>query len=198
VTTTCLTDRTAPGELLRLVADSLTGADFDVCTPGDGEGYRLDIGWPRARCTLVVGECGSAEWEYCPWSPQDADPDLTADLATALLTGCTPPQPCLASGHLRQNITFKGIVGLELKARGLDVELAVYCDEAVFDTFTEIIATVPVSGNDAQVCVTHDGGLTWTRDYQSDPAAVARFVVEAVTQAMSCLRPGGTGGAGHG
>ena len=40
----------------------------------------------------------SAEWEYCPWSPQDADPGLTADLATALLTGQAGPQPRLGSG----------------------------------------------------------------------------------------------------
>jgi hypothetical protein len=62
--------------------------------------------------------------------------------------------------------------------------------------------------------VTDDGGLTWIRDYQAetaaiasgpdfsgstaDPASVANSVVEAVTRAMSCLRPTQTGRAGHG
>lgn len=212
--TTTLADRGAPGELLRLVADGLTCAGLDVRPPADGEG-RVAIAWPGARCTLAVGDCGSAEWEYRPWSPQDADPDLTADLATALLTGRTGPQPRLGSGHQRENVTFKGIVGLELKARGLDVELAVYCDETAFDTFAEIIATAPGPGDGGgQVCVTDDGGLTWTRDYldeaaamvsapelcgqAADPARVASSVVEAVTRAMSCLRPAGTGRAAHG
>jgi hypothetical protein len=77
------------------------------------------------------------------------------------------------------------------------VDLAVYCDETVFDTFTEIIATAPGS-EDGQVCVTDDGGLTWTRDCQAGPAAVAGSLVEAVTRAMSCLRAAGTGEAGHG
>jgi hypothetical protein len=210
VNTTCLADRTAPGELLRLVADGLTGAGLDVRAPGDGEGCRLHIAWPGARCTLAVGDCGSAEWEYCPWSPQDADPDLAADLATVLLTGQAGPQPRLGSGHQLENVTFKGIVGLELKARGLDVELAVYCDETAFDTFAEIIATVPGQGDDGgQVCVTDEGGLTWTRDYWAetaaivsaqvaDPASVASSVVEAVTRAMSLLRPAEAGRAGHG
>jgi hypothetical protein len=72
VTTSCLADRAAPGELLRLVADGLTGAGLEVRPPGDGEGCRLDIAWPGARCTLTFGECGNAEWEYCPGSPQDA------------------------------------------------------------------------------------------------------------------------------
>ncbi len=214
MTTTCLADRTAPGELLRLVADGLAGAGLDVRAPGDGEG-RLAIAWPGARCTLAVGEGGSAEWEYCPWSPKDADPDLAADLATALLTGQAGPQPRLGSGHQLENVTFKGIVGLELKARGLDVELAVYCDETAFDTFAEIIATVPGQGEDGgQVCVTDEGGLTWTRDYwagtagvvsapelcgqAADPASVADSVVEAVTRAMSLLRPAEAGRAGHG
>jgi hypothetical protein len=214
VITTCLPDRTVPGELLRLVADGLTGAGLDVSPPADGEG-RLDIAWPGARCTLAVGEGGSAEWEYCPWSPDDADPDLTADLATVLLTGRAGPLPRLGSRHQLENVTFKGIVGLELKARGLDVELAVYCDETVFDTFAEIIATVPGPGDDGgQVCVTDEGGLTWTRDYWAetaaiapgpepwgevtDPAGIAGSVVEAVTRAMSLLRPAGTGRAAHG
>lgn len=212
--TTTLADRAAPGELLRLLADGLTGAGLDVRPPADGEG-RLDIALPGARCTLAVGECGSAEWEYCPWSPQDADPDLTADLATVLLTGRAGPQPRLGSGHQFENVTFKGIVSLELRARGLEVELAVYCDETAFDTFAEIIATVPGPGDGGgQVCVTDEGGLTWTCDYlaeaaamvsapglcgqAADPASVASSVVEAVTRAMSLLRPAGTGRAAHG
>jgi len=56
--------------------------------------------------------------------------------------------------------------------------------------------------------------LTWTRDYldetaalvsapdkcgqAADPASVAGAVVEAVTRAMSLLRPAGTGRAAHG
>jgi hypothetical protein len=196
VTTTCLSSPAAPGELLRLVADGLAAAGLDVRPPGDG--YRLDIACPAARCTVAVSECGSAEWEYCPWSPKDADPGVTADLATALLTGRSGPQPRLGSGHQRENVTFKGIVGLELKARGLDVELAVYCDETVFDTFAEIVVTVPGAGDDGQVCVTDDGGLAWTCGYQADPAAAAGSVVEAVTRAMSCLYPVGMGETGHG
>jgi hypothetical protein len=214
VTTTSLADPAAPGDLLRLVADGLAGAGLDVSPPGDGEG-RLAIAWPGARCTLAVGEGGSAEWEYCPWSPQDADPDLAADLATALLTGQAGPQPRLGAGHQLENVTFKGIVGLELKARGLEVELAVYCDETAFDTFAEIIATVPGQGDGGgQVCVSDEGGLTWTRDYLAgtaalasapglrgqagDPASIASSVVEAVTRAMSLLRPAEARRVGHG
>lgn len=213
MTTASLAGPPAPGGLLRLVADSLAGFGLDVSAPGEEEGCRLDIAMPGARCTLALGDCGSAEWEYWPWSPDDADPDLTADVATVLLTGRAGPQPRLGSGHQLENVTFKGIVGLELKARGLEVELAVYGDETAFDTFAEIIATVPGTGDGGgQVCVADDGGLTWTRDYWADaalvsapglcgqvtdPASVVGSVVEAVTRAMSLLRPA-KGRAGHG
>jgi hypothetical protein len=202
VSTTCLVGRTAPGELLRLVADGLTGAGLDVRPPADADGCRLDIAMPGARCTLAVGEGGSAEWEYWPWSADDADPGLTADLATVLLTGRSGPQPRLGSGHQRENVTFKGIVGLELKARGLDVELAVYTDETAFDVFAEIVVTLPGAGGvGGQVCVADDGGLTWTRDYlaeAADPAGIAGLVVEAVTRAMALLRPAGAGRVSYG
>ena len=171
MTTACIAGRTAPGELPRLVAGGLPGAGFDVRPPADADGSRLDIALPGVRCTLAVGEGASVEWEYWPWSADDADPDLTADLATVLLTGRAGPQPRLGSGYQRENVTFKGIVGLELKARGLDVELAVYCDETAFD---EIVATVPGTGEGGgQVCVADDGGLTWTRDYLAGGAALS-------------------------
>lgn len=199
--TACLAGRAVPGELLRLVADGLAGVGLDVRRPADAHGCRLDIAWPGARCTLAVGEGGSAEWGYWPWSADDADPDL----ATVLLTGRAGPQLRLGSGHQRENVTFKGVVGLELKARGLDVELAVYTDETAFGVFAEIVATVPEPGD--------DGGLTWTRDYlaeaaarsglglcgqAADPVGIAGSVVEAVTRATALLRPAEAGWAGHG
>jgi len=174
--------------------DGLDGSGLDVRR---GEGNLLAIAWPGARCTLAVSDCGRAEWEYCPESP--ADPGLAADLATTLLTGCPGPFPRLAGS--REGTTFKGSVGRELTARGLEVGLAVYTDEAAFDAFAEIVATAPGGDEDAQVHVADDGGLTWIREYQADaaplgpgfcqgagPGSVAAAVVQAVTRAMDCLR----------
>ena len=187
--------------------------DLDAA-PGRGHRVRLGIGLGLAGNREPGDDPGGvAEWEYWPWSADDADPGLTADLATVLLTGRAGPQPRLGSGHQRENVTFKGIVGPELKARGLAVELAVYCDETVFGTFAEIIATVPGQGDGGgQVCVADDGGLTWTRDYlaeaaalsgpglagqTADPASIAGLVVEAVTRAMALLRPAEAERMGH-
>jgi hypothetical protein len=174
-------------------------------------GVHPDVSARRPRD--FPGRGRGAEWEFWPWSGDDADPDLIADLATVLLTGRSGPQPRLGSGHRRENVTFRGIVGLELKARGLDVELAVYTDETAFDVIAEIVATVPRPGDGGrQVCVADDGGLTWTRDYlaeaalsgpglagqAADPASIAGSLVEAVTRAMSLLRRAGAGRVAHG
>jgi len=211
VTTRCADGCATPGELLRLVMDGMAGSGFEVSPPEHAEGCRMAIAWPGARCTLGVDDWGSAEWVYWPWTQDDADPKLAADLATALLTGRPGPYPRLGRKYGEDGITFKGVVGLELKARGLDVELEVYEDEDYFDARAGIVVTASGADQDAKVCVTDDGCLTWTREYWreaaalvfepdfcgwiADPAAVAATVVETATRAMSCLRAGGQGRA---
>jgi hypothetical protein len=201
-------DRTRPGELLRLVADGLAGSGLDVGLSEHAEGSRLVIACGAGECVVSVSDWGCAEWEYCPG--RDADPGLAADLATALLTGRGGRRPRLGGGDERGGITFKGIAGRELKARGLDVRLAVYADEDYFDAPAEIVVTSPGSGDAAKVWITDDGWLTWTRDYWpesaavasgpescgqlADPASVAASVTATITRAMSCLRLAGQEG----
>lgn len=198
--------RTRPGELLRLVADGLTDSGLDVRPPERDESCRLVIACTGARCTLAVNDWGDAEWDYCPGCGDHADPKQLADLATALLTGHVDDFPRLGHGYDHEGITLKGIVGLELKARGLDVDLAVYPDEDYFAAHAEIVVTSPGSEKDTKVFVTDHGGLTWMREYcdeattsvsepdlsgpLTDPAAIAATVVNTVTRAMSYLRPG--------
>ena len=171
----------------------------------------MTIACEGARCTLAVTDWGDAEWECSPQAGGDADPMQIADLATTLLTGRAGEFPRLGSGYEREGITFKGIVGLELTARGLDVDLEVYADEDYFDAHAEIVVTSPGSQDDAKVCITDDGCLTWTRDYWAEaaiivfepefcgwiaePAKVAAAVVETVTPAM--LRAGASGRVGR-
>ncbi len=203
---------TAPGALLGLVMDGLTGSGFDVRPPRYAESRRLAIAWPAARCTLTVSDGGYVEWEYCPRSPTATGPDLAADLVTTLLTGNPGPFPRLVREHGRENMTFKGVVGRELMARGLDVELAVYQDGDFFDTAAEIVATASGIDQDAKLCVTDQGIVTWVRDYSAEttptsgpglcgqitgPASVTASVVGAITRAMTYLRPGTAGGPAH-
>jgi hypothetical protein len=196
VTTSCTAGRAGPGELLSGVMDGLAGCGLEVARGEDG---LLAIAWPGARCALAVSDCGRAEWEYCPLSPGAADPGLVADLATVLLTGQAGPFPRLGDGS--GSVTFKGVVARELVARGLEVELAVYADRAVFDAFAEIVATAP--GDDGgQVHVSDDGGLTWIGQPRGDASGasgprgqaggpLAAGVVEAISRAMDCLRASG-------
>jgi hypothetical protein len=198
-----------PGDLIRLVADGLAGCGLEVSLSDPEGAARLDITCEAGQCRLSVNDWAYAELDYSPRSRDQADPQLTADLATALLTGRAGPYPRLPGGYLRDGITFKGIVGVELKARGLDVGLEVYEDENYFDVNAEIVITVPGSQDGTKVWVTDEGCLTWTRDYWgqtativfepefcgwiTNPADVAATVVATTTQAISCLH-----GTGHG
>lgn len=198
--------RTRPGDLLRLVADGLTDSGLDVRPPERDGSCRLVIVCTGARCTLAVNDWGDAEWDYCPGSGEYADPKQLADLATALLTGPVDDFPRRGHGYDHEGITLKGIVGLELKARGLKVDLAVYPDEDYFDAHAEIVVTSPGSEEGAKIFVTDHGCLTWMREYWgeatrsvsepdlsgplTDPAAIAATVVNTITRAMSYLRPG--------
>jgi hypothetical protein len=200
-------DHGKPGELMRLIADGLTASGLDVRPPVDAGGCRLTIGCPGARCAVSANDCGDVAWEWRPLAGGEADPKLVADVATTLLTGRRPTDhPRLGNGYGRSGITFKGIVGLELKARGFDVGLAVYHDEEYFDARAEIVVTSPGTVGEAQVHVTDDGGVTWSRDYHAesaatirqpgscgsiaDPGKLASAVVATITRAMTHLSRG--------
>jgi hypothetical protein len=200
-------NRTEPGELLRLVAEGLTAHGFDVRPPERDGGCRMAIGCEGVRCAVAVSDWGDVEWECWPQADYEADPKQTADMAATLLTGQARDYPRLGDGYGHETVTFKGIVGLELKARGFDVGLEVYEDEDYFDAQAEIVVTSPDPGDGATVHVTDDGSITWTRDYWAEaatvtwepdfcgsiaaPEKVATAVVATITAAMSHLAPAG-------
>jgi len=196
-------DRPRPGELMRLVARELTASGCDVVPPGRDGGCRMSINSPAARCELSVTDWAGIEWRCRPQAAGGADPGQVADLAATLLTGRAHDPARRPGGYDREGLTFKGIVGLALKARGLDVALEVCADADCFDVWAEIVVTSPATGHDAAVRVADDGSLTWTRDYWpeaaattwepgfcgwiADPAGVAVAVVATITAAMSQL-----------
>src|SRR6266567_1049965 len=97
--------------------------------------------------------CGDVEWECAPQAGGEMDPKQIADIAATLLTGQAQAYPRLGTGYGHGSVTFKGIVGLELKARGFHVDLEVYQDEDYFDARAEIVVTSTGSGDGATVYV---------------------------------------------
>ena len=180
-------DRTNSGELLHLVADGLTANDFDVRLPTYEGGSRLTIKRMDAWCTLSVSDMGYVEWECPPSSTGEPDPKCAADLATMLLTGSTGDMPYGGNAYEALGVTFKGVVAMELKSRGLDVALNVFKDEKYFEAVSEIVVTNPDSRDDATVRVTDDGHVTWACDYSTEATTVAGVVVATISQAMAQL-----------
>jgi hypothetical protein len=171
------------GGLARLTAASLTAAGVQVTGPDDG--CRLVIASRAAQCELTVSDSADAELFWTPFAAEAADPHRVADLVAALLSGQagTRHLDTVSSG----DITFKGIVGMDLRAAGFTVELNAYPDDYYYDVI-------------ADITVTDDGGLTWQRDYWDehaatewepgfrswlpDPSAVARAIAEDVSRAL--------------
>jgi hypothetical protein len=199
--------RGTPGELMRLVAAGLAARGFEVRLPEDALDRQLTIGCPGGRCTVSVGDWGEVEWQWCPAGL--ADPARVADVAAALLTGRAPDTLGPGGGHTLDCVSFKGLVGLELKARGFGVDLAVHEDKEHFEVWAEIVVTShdDGDGDGARVHVTDDGSVTWTRDHWAeaitevrapachrkitDPVKLAAAVVMRITPAMSQAAPTG-------
>jgi hypothetical protein len=186
------------GGLASLTAATLTAAGLQVTGP-DAGGFRLVIASRAVQCELMVSDSADAELFWTPVAAEAADPHRVADLAAALLSGHAGARhpDTVSSG----DISFKGIVGMDLRAGGFTVELNAYTDDYYYDVIADITVTDPRAGNSGAVFVTDDGGLTWQRDYWDehaatewepgfrswlpDPSAVARAIAGDVSRALS-------------
>jgi len=186
-----------PGELARLTAARLTEAGLEVSgpDPDDADGRRLFIWCPGGPYSLVITDDAHAELQG-----DTEDPHHAADIAAALLSPApsTARHPAAISDG---GITFKGVTGMDLKAKGFNVTLDVYVDDFYYDVSGDIAATSP-DADAGTVYVNDDGGLTWDRDlwpehadtegqgaqrfrwHFPDPAAVARDIADTITRAL--------------
>ncbi len=158
-----------PGDLLRMVGDELGARGFAVQCPAQAAGRSLTITRRDGASTyLTVDDDGSVRWECKPPRAGDADMTAFADMAVLLLTGRSDA-PARQEGPQRSGLTLKGMVGRDLRARGLPVTLEVYPDNDAFDVCGEVVA----GGPDANVRVNDDGVLTWERDYWPEFAVLS-------------------------
>jgi hypothetical protein len=161
-----------PGELMRLVTERLKAHGFSVHLPEQEDERRVHVERWGGQCDLSIGDSGFVEWECAPWASDKADPRLTADIAAFLLAGENEDNPRQNGGYDPRGLSFKGIVGNELRARGFDVGLEVYEDNELFEAFTEIVVTNPVIHPNATVRIASDGAIAWECDYPYEVAAI--------------------------
>jgi hypothetical protein len=161
-----------PGGLMRLVADGLKARGFGVHLPSWEDERRISVERWGGCCDLSVDDFGLVEWECVPWVSDEADPRRTADIATFLLTGRDEIYPFPGGGYDPRGMSFKGIVGNELRARGFDVGLEVYEDNDNFEVSTEILAANPVIHPNADVRISGNGEITWECDYPYEVRAI--------------------------
>lgn len=162
-----------PGDLLRMVAGSLISRGLIVQNPGKDRDHSVAIKCADGtQSQLTVQDDGSVRWDYRPAPGPDADPATLTEIAAWLLIGDSNARPgrerCTAPC-----LTLKGMVGRELRARGLAVCLEVYPDDDTFDVGAEIVAACHDVSPDAKVRITDDGSLTWERDYWPEFACIS-------------------------
>lgn len=160
------------GELMRLVADGLSALGFGVDLPECDDGCCLSVErWGR-RCELSVSDCGIITWECIPRASHETSPKLTADIAAFLLTGKDHPRQDGAGDELA-GMSFLGVTGNELRARGFDVGLEIYEDNQRFEVSADILVKNPVIHPTAKVYIGGDGAIVWECDYPYEAGVIA-------------------------
>ncbi len=189
-----------PGGLMMLVAGGLPAHGFEVRLPEREDGSRLRVSGPDVRCELVVTDCGYVQWDCRPRVAGAAGAKQIADIVTALLTGQAGDQPRKGNGYGNPALPLKAVAALELKARGLAVNLGLCADEIYYEATTAIVVTDPAQKY-AKATVDDDGAVIWERDYWpeaatikmkpeyswhiTDPAKLAHDITETVCHAMT-------------
>jgi hypothetical protein len=209
----------APGELMRLTREYLAAKGIPVRLDGD-QLLVAPAARPRskkkaretraARCTLTVDDDADARLYFLPWAAETADGHWLADIAAALLTGTADTGPRQPDATCPAATGVKATAGMNLRHRGLTVELNTYEDDHYFHVVSDISVTAPgLRGTESAVrgvvYVSDDGTVYWERCYWyedavfdrelgprswlPDSSAVARAVAETVTAAVRAAWP---------
>ena len=160
-----------PGAAMRAVAGQLAAHGFGVSGPDRDEGRRLTItNLPGTTCEITVEDNGFVTWEYWRGASKGADPDRLAGLAMHLLTAGRGGLPRQGTGTRNVRTGLQAIIGRELEANGLTVDLEVYADHVSFEVAAEIVVTNPAHPGRGRVRIGDEPGLTWECGYQEDPS----------------------------
>jgi len=186
-----------PGELMRLVAESLTARGFEISGPEWEDSRRLTItNLQGTRCQLTVGDSGCMALEYWPHAVDYAGP---ANLTNLVMTVLDNPREDQVSETVTEPVSdalpgvpLKGVVGRALKAKGMDVRMIVYEDVEFYDVLAEIVVTNPDRLDRGEVRVGDDAAVLWECEYpaESDSATdqIVENIVDMFTRAVSAGR----------
>jgi len=150
-----------PGRLMRLVAGGLTARGLRVYLPEDEDDWGFSVGRLDGCCDLTVGDCGLVRWEWLPWSGKEPDPALAANIAAFLLTGKDGDHADGEGGGGLRGLSFKGVVGNELRSRGFTVGLMLCEDPDYLEVSSEISVTNSVANPQSSVRIDDSGWIAW-------------------------------------
>ena len=80
-----------------------------------------------AQCVVTIIDSANADLHWLPFAAEAADPHRVADQAADPLSAqAAARHPDTVGGD---HLTFKGIVGMDLRAGGFKVDMNVYTDD---------------------------------------------------------------------
>ncbi len=175
----------APGAAMRVMAGKLAAQGFDVSGPEWEEGRRLRItNLPGTTCEVTVEDSGFITWEYLRRASKGADVGRLTGLALHLLIPGRPYPPRPGGSARNDRTGLYGIVGRELEANGLTVDLEVYADHVSFEVAAEIVVADPAHPECGRVRISDEPGLAWEcglQEHPVDPAAIADAILTVLT-----------------
>ncbi|HEY2577828.1 MAG TPA: hypothetical protein VGI74_16095 [Streptosporangiaceae bacterium] len=168
---------------MRVMIEVLTGRGFDVREPEwENPVLALD-GVNSRRCEIQVGFGGQATWEYLPSNDAHIE---SADISRMVLRllGAHTIDSGEPHAEPHPEVTPKGAVAHEMKARGLGVEIDVFIDDMVYAVGATIEITNPAKHERGAVNVTDDGAIWWECDFE-ELTGHATEIAETIADALA-------------
>lgn len=178
-----------PGEPMRMMAALLADRGVDICLPEREESRTLRVSNAGpGQCEIDVEDNTSVVWEY---DLRDrAEPTGISGMVLGMLGADGARLQFDARAHVAS--TLKGMVGRDLRARGLKPVLEVYEDH---DAVVEVVVTNPARPERGLVRIADDGMLRWECDYEDLPEGAAAVADTTVAVLASAGQAGdGSGG----
>jgi hypothetical protein len=158
-----------PAKVMSTVADRLTDHGLDVRSSERESHYLKITHAPGVLCDVVIGEGGSAEWEYRLSRGRYADPAVITGIVLSILGG-NPARSQDALPRRYPKRTLMSVAGRALAGRGMQVCLEVFKDDFFFEVCSEIEVTNPALPSRGAVRISDDNSVRWECSF-IDPAA---------------------------
>jgi hypothetical protein len=177
-----------PGRLVRMVAVRLAarGVRAERDDSGDDPCWLTVAGLAGMTCSLHIQDCGYIACDYAPCRGWEADPIRLAGVVIGILARDSSERYRTAGRRGISGLSLRTIVGMELVAAGLDVDLDVYPILQDFRVDAELAVTNPGHPERGEVSIADDGSVLMECDcWEGIGTAGTEEIAESIANHVS-------------